>query len=124
MIDHEHKWHNGICIYCPAKQKETERNIYLETVARLEPEIAMIDAEAFYASAAISLKRIADFMAPHTYQEMSDTISFQEAESALQSICPSNQQRECFAGQLGDGQVCTCRKQTRALMILKVRKQK
>lgn len=33
---------------------------YSETVARLEPDIAMIDPGAFYASAAISLKRIAD----------------------------------------------------------------
>lgn len=35
---------------------------YLNTVRRLEPDIAMIDASAFYASAAISLKRIADAM--------------------------------------------------------------
>lgn len=35
---------------------------YLETVARLEPDIHHIDASAFYASAAISLKRIADGM--------------------------------------------------------------
>lgn len=33
---------------------------YLTTVNRLEPDIHMIDAGAFYASAAISLKRIAD----------------------------------------------------------------
>lgn len=33
---------------------------YLETVNRLEPDIHMIDAGAFFASAAISLKRIAD----------------------------------------------------------------
>lgn len=38
----------------------TEPNVYLDTIARLEPEIAMIDAGAYYASAAISLKRIAD----------------------------------------------------------------
>ncbi len=35
---------------------------YLDTVERLEPEIAMIDAGAAYASIAISLKRIADAM--------------------------------------------------------------
>lgn len=35
-------------------------DVYLETVRRLEPEIAMIDPGAYYASAAISLKRIAD----------------------------------------------------------------
>jgi len=33
---------------------------YLETVKRMEHSIAFIDAGAFYASAAISLKRIAD----------------------------------------------------------------
>ena len=33
---------------------------YLNTVKRLEPDIHPIDAGAFYASAAISLKRIAD----------------------------------------------------------------
>lgn len=33
---------------------------YLATINRLEPDIAFIDASAFYASAAISLKRIAD----------------------------------------------------------------
>lgn len=33
---------------------------YLATIARLEPDIAMIDAGAYYASAAISLKRTAD----------------------------------------------------------------
>jgi hypothetical protein len=33
---------------------------YTATIDRLEPDIAMIDASAFYASAAISLKRIAD----------------------------------------------------------------
>jgi hypothetical protein len=35
---------------------------YLATVARLEPDIAMIDAGTFYASAAISLKRSADVL--------------------------------------------------------------
>lgn len=34
--------------------------VYLETIARLEPDISMIDAGAAYASVAISLKRIAD----------------------------------------------------------------
>lgn len=33
---------------------------YGETVERLEPDIHPIDASAFYASAAISLRRIAD----------------------------------------------------------------
>lgn len=33
---------------------------YLETVARLEPNISMIDRDAALASIAISLKRIAD----------------------------------------------------------------
>ncbi len=35
---------------------------YIETIERLEKDIAMIDAGAFYASAAISLKRIADLL--------------------------------------------------------------
>lgn len=35
-------------------------NVYFDTIARLEPDIAMIDPGAFYASAAVSLKRIAD----------------------------------------------------------------
>lgn len=41
-----------------------DQNVYLETVNRLEPDIAMIDRGAFYASAAISLKRIADTLEP------------------------------------------------------------
>lgn len=40
---------------------EKERvDTYLGTIVRLEPDVHMIDAGAFYASAAISLKRIAD----------------------------------------------------------------
>lgn len=35
-------------------------NEYLNTVDRLESDIVMIDAGGYYASAAISLKRIAD----------------------------------------------------------------
>ena len=33
---------------------------YIETVARLEPQIAMVDRDATLTSIAISLKRIAD----------------------------------------------------------------
>jgi hypothetical protein len=46
------------------KTKNVSRlgDVYLETIARLEPDIAMIDPGAFYASAAISLKRIADVL--------------------------------------------------------------
>lgn len=33
---------------------------YLDTVKRLEPNITQIDADTYYASAAISLKRLAD----------------------------------------------------------------
>ena len=33
---------------------------YMATINRLEPDVSPIDASAFYASAAISLKRIAD----------------------------------------------------------------
>lgn len=40
---------------------EKERvNAYLNTIKRLEPDIAMIDHDAAMASIAISLKRIAD----------------------------------------------------------------
>lgn len=42
---------------------ESERvDAYLNTVGRLEPDIAPIDVSAFYASAAVSLKRIADVL--------------------------------------------------------------
>lgn len=34
--------------------------VYQETIGRMEPDIAPVDASAYYASAAISLKRIAD----------------------------------------------------------------
>lgn len=34
--------------------------VYLDTIQRLEPDIAMIDPGAYYASAAISLRRMAD----------------------------------------------------------------
>jgi hypothetical protein len=37
-----------------------EVNFYLRTVDRLEPNIHMIDPGAYYASAAISLRRLAD----------------------------------------------------------------
>ena len=40
---------------------EAERaNAYLDTIARMEPEIAMVDRDAALASISISLKRIAD----------------------------------------------------------------
>lgn len=38
----------------------TDKDPYLKTVGRMETNITMIDAGAYYASAAISLKRIAD----------------------------------------------------------------
>lgn len=43
-----------------SRKKLGRKDVYLGTVDRLEPEIAMIDAGAYHASAAISLKRIAD----------------------------------------------------------------
>lgn len=45
--------------------KLNSNDAYTETAARLEPDIAFIDAGAFYASAAISLKRIADLLEAH-----------------------------------------------------------
>jgi len=44
------------------KYPTSDDNAYLDTINRLEPDIHMIDAGAFYASVAISLKRIADLM--------------------------------------------------------------
>jgi len=40
----------------------TKLKSYLATIERLEPDIHPIDPGAFYASAAISLKRIADLL--------------------------------------------------------------
>jgi hypothetical protein len=40
--------------------KSAIHDAYLETIERMEPEISPVDPGAFYASAAISLKRIAD----------------------------------------------------------------
>jgi hypothetical protein len=37
-----------------------ENDVYLDTVSRMEPDIHKVDPGAFYASAAISLKRIAE----------------------------------------------------------------
>ena len=42
--------------------RQKERVAYLKTISRLEPEITAIDASTFYATAAISLKRIADLL--------------------------------------------------------------
>ena len=39
---------------------EAERNVYLETLDRMEPDVAMVDRDGALASIAISLKRIAD----------------------------------------------------------------
>lgn len=40
--------------------RQEDVDAYLDTVKRIEPDVAPIDDVAFYASAAISLKRIAD----------------------------------------------------------------
>ena len=37
-----------------------QENVYLNTIDRMEKDIAMVDSEAALASIAISLKRIAD----------------------------------------------------------------
>lgn len=44
-----------------SKEKEAV-DAYMATIDRMEPNVAPIDASAFYASAAISLKRIADLL--------------------------------------------------------------
>jgi hypothetical protein len=43
-----------------AEKRKVATDAYLATIDSLEPDIASIDPGAFYASAAISLKRIAD----------------------------------------------------------------
>ena len=43
-----------------AKAAGRRVDAYLDTIARLEPDFAMIDQDAALASIAISLKRIAD----------------------------------------------------------------
>ena len=54
---------------------EAERvKAYQDTIARLEPEIWHIDASAYYASAAISLKRIADALEQNTPEKIQDAI--------------------------------------------------
>jgi hypothetical protein len=42
------------------KARAERVDAYLETLARIEPDIAMIDVDAAAASVAISLRRIAD----------------------------------------------------------------
>ena len=46
----------------PRNKSPEEKSLeaYMETIIRIERDVAMIDAGAFYASAAISLRRIAD----------------------------------------------------------------
>lgn len=54
---------------------EKERvDAYLATLARLEPDVAAIDVSAFYASAAISLKRIADVLAQNVSERPSQVV--------------------------------------------------
>lgn len=44
---------------------------YIETVGRMEPDIAMVDRDAALASIAISLRRIADALnSPNAYGEV------------------------------------------------------
>lgn len=53
---------------------EGERaDAYLKTIERLEPNIAMIDASAFYASVAISQKRQADAL-----EKIANALKFHE----------------------------------------------
>ena len=42
------------------KASKDSNEAYLNTIASIEPDVSPIDAVAFYASAAISLRRIAD----------------------------------------------------------------
>ncbi len=61
---------------------------YLNTISRLEPEIAMIDPGAFNASAAISLKRIADSLEKLT-EAYTYNPEFNNAYDALLSLVNS-----------------------------------
>jgi hypothetical protein len=65
---------------------KTDTDVYLETIKRIEPEIAMIDAGAFYASAAISLKRIAEELRNLRIIEMSKLTDTQV--SLVNSLLP------------------------------------
>lgn len=57
-------------------ESEVERvNVYLNTVNRLEPEIAPLDRDAALASIAISLKRIADVLESDTkFEQLMNSI--------------------------------------------------
>lgn len=63
-------------------------DVYTATIDRLEPEIGMIDPGAFYASAAISLKRIADLMERHSVTE-DETMRIENMLRQLQHMPPS-----------------------------------
>lgn len=62
---------------------EAERvDAYLDTVSRLEPDIAPIDTPAALASIAISLRRIADAMQPPTMITHGGPLTLAQAEKA------------------------------------------
>ena len=51
-------------------QEKQRVDAYLDTISRIEPDIAMIDTGAALASIAISMKRIADALStPNEYGE-------------------------------------------------------
>lgn len=60
-----------------------ERDYYKETIDRIEPEIAAIDARVFYASAAISLKRIADHLEKSAASKVSPIVIQDESGNAV-----------------------------------------
>lgn len=70
---------------------------YLDTLSRLEPDIATIDASAFYASAAISLKRIADAIEANKKPGLSILIGDAESIRAIQMLHKlRDRQDECL----------------------------
>ncbi len=78
---------------------EKERvDAYLETLSRMEPDIAMTDASAFGTSIAISLKRIADKLSQFGPAPVTEASQPQPAPSPLDMvkvIC------DCAAGDSG-----------------------
>lgn len=63
---------------------EKERvDSYLDTIRRMEPEIAMVDRDAALASIAISLKRIADALAGVNLDETVRTAVYNGTYDAL-----------------------------------------
>jgi hypothetical protein len=63
--------HAGVMTMSKSEAAEKRVDVYLATIERMEPGIAMVDRDAALASIAISLKRIADAInSPNAYGEV------------------------------------------------------